>query len=47
MEKFIDITFDFRTDTPTGTDPDALSPTLRSYHKFLWSKPLPDTLRLE
>jgi hypothetical protein len=38
----IDITFDFRTDTPAGKDPDALSPTLRSYHKLLWSKPLPN-----
>src|SRR4051812_31497882 len=37
----VDITFDFRTDTPPGKDPDALSPTLRSYHKLLWSKPLP------
>ena len=37
----IDITFDFRTDTPPGKDPDALSPTLRRYHKLLWSKPLP------
>ena len=38
----IDITFDFRTDTPSGKDPDALSPTLRYYHKLLWSKPLPN-----
>lgn len=37
----IDITFDFRSDTPPGKDPDAFSPTLRSYHKQLWSKPLP------
>ncbi len=39
----IDITFDFRSDTPgyPRTDPDALSPTLRRYHKQLWSKPLP------
>lgn len=37
----IDVNFDFRTDTPPGKDPDALSPTLRSYHKLLWSKPLP------
>lgn len=41
----IDITFDFRSDTPgyytSNTDPDALSPTLRRYHKCLWSKPLP------
>ncbi len=41
MNSKIDITFDFRTDTPPGEDPDALSPTLRKYHKILWSKPLP------
>lgn len=39
--------FDFRTDTPRWRDgnlkdPDAHSPTLRQYHKLLWSKPLPD-----
>jgi hypothetical protein len=40
----IDINFDFRSDTPgyPRTDPDALSPTLRRYHKLLWSKPLPN-----
>ena len=37
----IDIDFDFRTDTPEGKDPDACSKTLRDYHKFLLSKPLP------
>lgn len=37
----IDIGFDFRRDTPEGGDPDALSPTLRRYHRLLWSKPLP------
>src|SRR5215213_5267212 len=37
----IDITFDFRKDTPLGKDPDAFSPTLRRYHKLLWSKRLP------
>jgi hypothetical protein len=37
----IDTTFDFRTDTPSGKDPDSHSPRLRRYHKFLWSKPLP------
>jgi hypothetical protein len=37
----VDTTFDFRSDTPPGKDPDALSPTLRKYHKLLWSKPLP------
>lgn len=29
------------SDTPEGGDPDAQSPTLRRYHKLLWSKPLP------
>jgi hypothetical protein len=37
----IDITFDFRSDTPPGKDPDKYSPTLRRYHRQLWSKPLP------
>jgi hypothetical protein len=37
----IDTTFDFRTDTPLGRDPDSHSPTLRRYHQLLWSKPLP------
>lgn len=41
MRSEIDTTFDFRSDTPLGKDPDALSPTLRRYHKLLWSKPLP------
>src|SRR5690606_39871461 len=38
----IDITFDFRRDTPLNGDPDALSPTLRRYHKVLWGRTLPD-----
>ena len=36
----IDTSFDFRTDAP-GKDPDAYSPTLRQYHRLLWSKSLP------
>ena len=36
----IDTTFDFRTDA-AGKDPDKYSPTLRQYHRLLWSKPLP------
>ena len=45
---FIDVAFDFRTDS-LGRDPDLHSPTLRRYHKILWSKPLPSgqTLYLE
>ena len=38
----MDVTFDFRSDTPLGKDPDKYSPTLRRYHKQLWSKPLPN-----
>ena len=38
----IDTTFDFRTDTPPGRDPDSYSPTLRRYHQLLWSKQLPN-----
>lgn len=38
----VDISFDFRSDTPPGKDPDTHSPTLRSYHKLLWSKQLPN-----
>lgn len=37
----IDTTFDFYTDA-TGKDPDNTSPTLRRYHKLLWSKALPN-----
>lgn len=36
----IDTSFDFRSDA-AGRDPDAYSPTLRRYHRLLWSKPLP------
>ena len=43
----IDTSFDFRTDTPSGKDPDAHSPTLRRYHKLLWSKPLPNGRHFE
>lgn len=35
----IDTAFDFRTDA--SGDPDTHSPTLRRYHRILWSKPLP------
>jgi hypothetical protein len=40
-ESPIDTSFDFRSDTPPGQDPDRWSVTLRSYHRRLWSKPLP------
>jgi hypothetical protein len=37
----IDIEFNFYSDA-RGGDPDSTSPTLRRYHKLLWSKPLPN-----
>jgi hypothetical protein len=36
-----DPTFDFRNEAGEGDDPDSTSPTLKAYHKLLWSKPLP------
>src|SRR5664279_3105805 len=36
----IDINFNVYSDA-RGGDPDSTSPTLRKYHKILWSKPLP------
>lgn len=36
----VDTTYDVRIDA-CGGDPDQYSPTLRRYHQFLWSKPLP------
>lgn len=45
----IDVSFDFRSDTPgyPKNDPDALSPALRRYHQLLWSKPLPSGVLFE
>lgn len=40
MADYIDCDFDFRVDAG-GKDPDFASPTLRRYHRILWSKPLP------
>ena len=42
----IDINFNFYSDS-NGRDPDNTSPTLRKYHKILWSKPLPNGKLLE
>lgn len=41
-ERDFDVEFNFETDQPRGTKPDADSdsPMLRSYHQQLWSKPL-------
>lgn len=45
MNNEIDITFDFRTDS-NGGDPDSKSPTLKRYHRLLWSKDVPSGGRL-
>ena len=37
----IDTNFNFYSDAKGG-DPDSKSPTLKKYHKLLWSKPLPN-----
>ena len=42
----IDTSFDFRVDA-RGKDPDSHSPTLRKYHKRLWSRPLPSGVPFE
>jgi len=42
MNNLIDINFNVYSDTPSGKDPDSYSPTLRKYHKLLWSKTLPN-----
>lgn len=42
VHEIIDTSFDFRTDTPPGKDPDSHSPKLKAYHKLLWSKTLPN-----
>jgi hypothetical protein len=42
----IDTKSNFYSDSKGG-DPDHTSPTLRRYHKFLWSKPLPNGRVLE
>jgi hypothetical protein len=42
----IDTNFKFFSDS-NGGDPDSTSPTLRKYHKYLWSKSLPNGNLLE
>ena len=37
----INTKFHFRTEVPEGYDVDRYSPTLKKYHKILWSKSLP------
>ncbi|MDA9885660.1 hypothetical protein N9D26_00200 [bacterium] len=38
----IDINFNFHSEVKVGQDPDTKSPTLKKYHKLLWSKALPN-----
>ena len=42
MRDNLNIEFKFYADTPPAKDPDSHSPTLRRYHKMLWSKELPN-----
>ena len=42
----INTSFNFYTDA-NGGDPDMTSPTLRSYHQLLWSKPLPSGAKFD
>ena len=48
MEKghIFNVNFDVRTDS-RGKDPDYASTTLKMYHQFLWSKPLPNGEKLD
>src|SRR5690606_9540464 len=46
LKMIIDTNFNFYSDS-YGRDPDSASPTLRMYHKILWSKPLPNGKILE
>ena len=46
LKMIIDTSFNFYSDS-NGRDPDNAIPTLRNYHKYLWSKPLPDGKILE
>ncbi len=41
-----DIHYDFRNDSG-GKDPDIGSPTLRRYHRLLWSKTLPNGEKMQ
>lgn len=46
MDKIlIDTNFNFYSDA-NGGDPDSTSPTLRKYHRILWSKPLSNGIKL-
>ena len=42
----LDTSFNFYSDS-NGQDPDKSSPTLRRYHKELWSKPLPSGIQFD
>ncbi|MEQ1579501.1 MAG: hypothetical protein ABL964_02825 [Steroidobacteraceae bacterium] len=47
MHRHIDVSFDFRSDTPPNKDPDISSATLHCYHRALWSKRLPGGTNFE
>lgn len=37
----VDVAFEFHKNTSAGKDPDLFSPTLREYHRSIWSMQLP------
>ena len=43
----VDVSFDFRSDTPEGRDPDSFSPALKLHHQYLWSRRTPNGTALE
>ncbi len=47
MNSKIDMNYNFSSEIKSGSDPDRYSPTLRSYHKSLWSKELPNKHEFE
>ena len=47
MRNQINVNFDFYSDISPGKDPDSYSSTLRTYHKLLWSKSIPNGLSFD
>lgn len=45
--KFVDVSFNFRLETPGNRDIDWYSPTLKRFHRNLWSKQLPNGEQLD
>jgi hypothetical protein len=43
----VDVSFNFRSETPGTRDVDRYSPTLKEFHRILWSKALPNGEQLD